>query len=168
MPAAARRARREPRRLNRHRAAGLLASAGGVRSEDAMLTQQSCSWCHALNAVTDHACAACGHRADLPRMACDCRRCCPPAGLPLRLGRLLATPGALARLVEAGVPPAALLARHASGDWGDVDADDQAANDRAIRDGDRVLSAYETCAGRVWLISEWDRSATTLLLPEEY
>jgi hypothetical protein len=45
---------------------------------------------------------------------------------------------------------------------------DRRANDRAVRDGDRVLSAYETAAGRVWIITEWDRSATTLLLPEEY
>lgn len=82
--------------------------------------------------------------------------------------RLLATPGALARLTEAGIPSAALLARHASGDWGDVDGEDRRANDRAVRDGDRVRSAYQTAAGRVWLITEWDRSATTLLLPEEY
>ena len=133
-----------------------------------MLTRRSCSWCHELNSVTEYSCAECGHRADLPRMVCDCRRCRPPTGLPLRLGRLLATPGALARLSEAGITPAALLARHRAGDWGDVDADDRRANDRAVRDGDRVLSAHETTAGRVWLITEWDRSATTLLLPEEY
>jgi hypothetical protein len=133
-----------------------------------MLTRQSCSWCHELNDITDRACARCGHRADLPRLACDCRRCRPTAGLPLRLGRLLATPGALARLADAGVSPAALLVRHMAGDWGDVDADDRRANDRAVRDGDRVLSAYQTSAGRVWLITEWDRSITTLLLPEEY
>ena len=51
-----------------------------------MLTQQSCSWCHELNPVTDRACAGCGHRPDLPRLACDCRQCRPPAGLPLPLG----------------------------------------------------------------------------------
>ena len=55
-----------------------------------------------------------------------------------------------------------------AGDRGDVDADDRRANDRAVRAGDRVLSAYQTAVGRVWLITEWDRSATTLLLPEEY
>jgi hypothetical protein len=133
-----------------------------------MLTRRSGSRCHEPNAVTDHACAACGHRADRPRLACDCRRGRPPAGLPLPLGRLLATPGALARLAEAGLSPAALLARHRAGDWGDPDAGDRRANDRAARDGSRILSAYQTAAGRVWLISEWDRSATTVLLPDEY
>jgi hypothetical protein len=59
-------------------------------------------------------------------------------------------------------------ARHRAGDRGDVDADDRRANDRAVRDGDRVLSAFETAAGRVSLTSEWDRSVTTVLLPEEY
>ena len=49
-----------------------------------------------------------------------------------------------------------------------MEADDRRANDRAVRDGERVLSAYATAAGRVWLITEWDRSATTLLLPEEH
>ena len=49
-----------------------------------------------------------------------------------------------------------------------MDADDRRANDRAVRDGDRVLSASETAAGRAWLLTDWDRSATTLLLPEEY
>jgi hypothetical protein len=122
-----------------------------------MITRQSCSWCHELNPLTARTCPSCGHRADLPRLACDCRRCRPPTGLPLRLGRLLATPGALARLEAADVPAAALLARHQSGDWGDVDADDRRANDRAVRDADRV-----------WLITERDRSATTLLLPDEY
>ena len=116
-----------------------------------------------LNSSTGRACAACGHRADLPRLACDCPQCRPKAGLAL--GRLLATPGALARLAEFGIPAAALLARHMAGDWGDVDADDRRANDRAVRDGDRVLSAHETTAGRVWLITEWNRSTT--LLPEE-
>ena len=88
--------------------------------------------------------------------------------LPLPLGRLLATPDALARLTEAGLSPAGLLACHQARDWGDVDAHDRRANDRAVQDGDRVLSAYQTAGGRVWIITEWDRSATTLLLPEEY
>jgi hypothetical protein len=67
-----------------------------------------------------------------------------------------------------GVSPAVLLARHRSCDWGDVDADDRRANDRAVREGSRILSAYKTAAGRVWLITEPARSATTLLVPEEY
>ena len=112
-----------------------------------MLNQQSCSWSHELNSVIALACPACGHCADLARLACDCRRCRPLGELPLRLGRLLATPGALARLEAAGVPPVTLVARHQAGDWGDLDAEEQRANDRAVRDGDRVLSDYQTAAG---------------------
>ena len=84
-------------------AVGLLVSAGGVLPEDAMLTRHSFSWCHELNTVTDRSCAECGHRADRPRLACDCGQCRPSAGLPLLLGRLLATSGVLARLDEAGL-----------------------------------------------------------------
>jgi hypothetical protein len=56
-----------------------------------------------------------------------------------------------------------------AGDWGDVDQEDQAANDHALEDGSRLLSAYTTLKGqRIWIITEADRSATTILLPEEY
>lgn len=72
------------------------------------------------------------------------------------------------RLEDAGVLAWELLLRHEAGDWGDLDADDRRANDRAVQHGERVLSAYQTAAGRVWVITEWDRSVTTLLLPEEY
>lgn len=62
-----------------------------------------------------------------------------------------------------------LLRRHQAGDWGDVDSEDKAANDRAVRDGLRLLSAYDLGDGlRVWLITEHDRSVTTLLLPSDY
>ena len=81
-----------------------------------------------------------------------------------RLGRTVATPGALALGVDLG----ALLRRHHAGDWGDVCADDAEANDYALAGGARLLSAYETPAGRVWVITEADRSATTALLPSEY
>lgn len=85
------------------------------------------------------------------------------------LGRLLATPGALRALEEAGEPPLSYLARHESGDWGEVDAEDRRANDRAVEDGSRILSVYRTSLGtRLWVITEADRSATTLLLPQEY
>ncbi len=57
---------------------------------------------------------------------------------------------------------------HASGDWGDLDAHDRRQNERALRTGTRLFSAYDTSAGRVWIITEADRSCTTLLLPEEY
>jgi hypothetical protein len=85
------------------------------------------------------------------------------------LGRLLMTPGALQALIAAGQSPLEFLRRHASGDWGEVGAEDGRLNDRAVKDGTRLLSAYRTAGGRkVWVITEADRSATTILLPEEY
>jgi hypothetical protein len=85
------------------------------------------------------------------------------------LGSLVATPGALEALGRAGQSPADFLARHAAGDWGDVDATDGNLNDAAVRDGERILSAYRTKAGeRIWIITEADRSSTCILLPEEY
>ncbi len=86
----------------------------------------------------------------------------------LPLGRVLATPGALRLLSEIGRHPFDYLARHATGDWGDLCAFDRRQNEIALRDGHRVLSSYETAAGRVWIITEADRSVTTILLPEEY
>jgi hypothetical protein len=59
--------------------------------------------------------------------------------------------------------------RHVQGDWGAVSEDDKRENDRAVQHGDRILSAYTTSTGeRLWVITKADRSATTLLLPEEY
>ncbi len=85
------------------------------------------------------------------------------------LGRTLATPGALQALVCAEQLPTELLRRHLSGDWGDVDKEDWRANDRALKDEERLFSAYILRTDvKVWVITEWDRSATTLLLPEEY
>jgi hypothetical protein len=82
------------------------------------------------------------------------------------LGRVVATPGALA--LDGGFV-VGCLERHVQGDWGEVDAEDQATNDRALTDGDRLLSAYTDGEGRtLWVITEWDRSATTCLLPSEY
>ena len=87
---------------------------------------------------------------------------------PLPLGRVVATPGALELLAEARAYPYDLLARHAAGDWGELCAFDRRQNEIALRDGLRVLSSYETTAGRVWIITEADRSITTILLPEDY
>ena len=62
-----------------------------------------------------------------------------------------------------------MLNRHALGDWGDLDKEDIQANNPALRDGDRLLSAYQFDDGfKVWIITEADRSATTVLLPEDY
>jgi hypothetical protein len=86
-----------------------------------------------------------------------------------KLGDLLSTPAALAALFRSGQTPLFFLARHARGDWGDVDVEDWKANDAAVRDGDRILSAYKTLKGEtLWVITEADRSVTTILLPEEY
>jgi hypothetical protein len=83
------------------------------------------------------------------------------------LGRLLATPGALRTATPAEL--ARTLARHASGDWGVVSAADARANDDALVTGARLLSAYVLGSGeKVWVITEADRSATTVLLPDEY
>jgi hypothetical protein len=87
---------------------------------------------------------------------------------PLPLGRVVATPGALKLLMEAGGHPFDYLTRHAAGDWGELCAFDRRQNEIALRDGYRVLSSYEVSAERVWIITESDRSITTILLPEEY
>ena len=85
------------------------------------------------------------------------------------LGQILATPGALEALEQSGQSSIEFLARHQSGDWGDVCSDDAAANDQALKDGDRILSSYRTAKGvKIWIITESDRTATTILLPEEY
>lgn len=85
------------------------------------------------------------------------------------LGQVVATPGALAALQEAGDRPADLLRRHVCGDWGEVDEEDQRENERSLEDDCRLLSAYTLTGGaRLWIITEADRSSTTLLLPSEY
>lgn len=86
---------------------------------------------------------------------------------PFALGQLLATPGALEAVPTRELADA--LERHAQCDWGDLDPEDRQANDRALREGTRLLSAYTTTAGvKFWIITEADRSATTVLLPSEY
>ena len=82
-------------------------------------------------------------------------------------GQIVATPGALS-LEERGVNLLTYLHRHLSGDWGDLDEEDKAENDFSIEHSFRILSAYNTPEGRLWIITEADRSATTFLLPEEY
>lgn len=87
--------------------------------------------------------------------------------MKFRLGQTVITPGALDSLSTQEVFEA--LARHANGDWGDVCAEDWQANDESLHLGARLLSAFHsTCGVRFWIITEWDRSVTTVLLPEEY
>jgi hypothetical protein len=84
-----------------------------------------------------------------------------------KLGHLVATPGALAAVTRDEMRLA--LARHRSGDWGDVPPEDARENDFSVAEGYRILSAYRTADGtKFWVITEADRSATTVLLPDEY
>jgi hypothetical protein len=86
------------------------------------------------------------------------------------LGTIVMTRG-IANLVEAGqLNIISLLARHVTGDWGDLDPEDKKSNDAAVKIGDRILSSFCISAsiGKVWIITEWDRSYTTVLLPDEY
>jgi hypothetical protein len=85
------------------------------------------------------------------------------------LGSLVATPGALQAIADSGQTPLDFLARHARGDWGEVSKGDGKLNDQAVKDGDRIFSAYKTHKGvKLWVITEADRSSTCILLPEEY
>ena len=85
------------------------------------------------------------------------------------LGQIVATPGALAALKKAGQQPGEFLTRHVNREWGDLDEEDRKENDYSLEHAFRLLSAYKTNAGdRLWIITEADRSVTTLLLPEEY
>ena len=85
------------------------------------------------------------------------------------LGQVVATPGALELLSRHSLSAFTFLVRHATGDWGCVCPEDALENGRAVKNGCRILSAYEIATGeRLWCITEWDRSVTTLLLPSEY
>ena len=85
------------------------------------------------------------------------------------LGQLVATPGALAVLEKTGQNPMEFLSRHVTGDWGEIPEEDKKENLFSLEKGFRLLSSYRTTAGdRVWVITEANRSLTTLLLPDEY
>ena len=85
------------------------------------------------------------------------------------LGQVVATPGALEALDISAVNAWVLLRRHQAGDWGDVPNEDAEENARSVIHGWRILSSYPLSDDiRIWVITEADRSSTTLLLPEEY
>lgn len=84
------------------------------------------------------------------------------------LGQLLATPTALEHLNRAGVSPLQLIERHALGDWGDINATDARENEYALEHPLRLLSAYVVGSEKILIITEADRSHTTLLLISEY
>jgi len=86
-------------------------------------------------------------------------------------GQVVGTPGALKAIQDAGDSMQKYLVRHQSGDWGDLDEEDKKMNDEGLKPlcEDRLLSAYVLSTGvKIWIITEWDRSATTILLPSEY
>ena len=84
-----------------------------------------------------------------------------------RLGHIVATPNALERLSQDDILTA--IGRHQAGDWGDVSVADREENELSLKQGFRLLSVYHSGKGtKFWLITEADRSATTVLLPEDY
>jgi len=90
-----------------------------------------------------------------------------PLSNSFKLGRTVITPQALDTLLAVDVFHA--IQRHASGDWGDVCAADKAENELSLTEGFRILSAYRDANGtKFWIITEADRSVTTILLPEDY
>jgi len=89
------------------------------------------------------------------------------ATISFPLGSVVITPNALGQLAPADIQLG--LHRHQAGDWGELCADDRRENDRALQDGTRLLSSYRSAGGvTFWIITEADRSSTTLLLPEDY
>jgi hypothetical protein len=84
------------------------------------------------------------------------------------LGQVVTTPGALKLLQETGEEPLTYLARHHSGDWGDLDNYDHKENELALKYGWRIVSSYPVGEKCIWIITEANRSYTTILLPEEY
>lgn len=84
------------------------------------------------------------------------------------LGKTLATPAARDELSELNYSPLDLLRRHMSGDWAEMDEEDQKSNREAVTEGSRIFSAYIIQGAKFWVITEADRSSTTILLPSEY
>ena len=85
------------------------------------------------------------------------------------LGQVVGTPGALRALRDAGQLPDEFLVRHVTGEWGELSDEDKQENEFSVEQGFSILSAYRLQTGvKLWVITEWDRSVTTILLPEEY
>ncbi|WP_445370073.1 hypothetical protein ACH518_00235 (plasmid) [Methylomonas sp. HW2-6] len=92
-----------------------------------------------------------------------------PQKRPFPLGITVATPGAVVLLQKTLLDPGHLLSRHACGDWGDLCDEDRALNEAALAEGGRLMSVYQISGqDTVWVITEADHSATTILLPDEY
>jgi hypothetical protein len=82
------------------------------------------------------------------------------------LGQIVITANAASKVSKASISSG--LQRHSQCDWGDICKDDAALNDEAVTSGDRLLSSYRSEACTFWIITEADRSVTTVLLPEDY
>ena len=99
-----------------------------------------------------------------------------PSAPRFSLGDVYNTPGAQEIMQRYQINPLQLIGRHVTGDWGDLCTEDAQANEDALQFGSRILSSYVLTPAtgehlppaRIWLITEADRSVTTLLLPEEY
>ncbi|TPA31609.1 hypothetical protein DIJ61_04405 [Burkholderia pseudomallei] len=90
------------------------------------------------------------------------------AGPRFKLGRILATPAAVDAVDRASISVVDLLIPHIRGDWGDLSESDKQQNELALIAGGRLLSSYSIAEAWIWIVTEADRSATTLLLPDEY
>jgi hypothetical protein len=91
------------------------------------------------------------------------------SGVKFSPGSVYITPGAMEQFTASGDDPLAFLIRHLAGDWGEVNAEDWRANEESLLRGERLLSVYRMSNGtKFWIITEWDRSVTTFLLPEDY
>lgn len=90
-------------------------------------------------------------------------------GAEFNLGYCTATPGAIEAVASSGESIVGFISRHARGDWGEVCEEDKEENNKAVKLGFRIMSAYKTKLGvKLWVITEHDRSSTCILLPEEY
>lgn len=83
-------------------------------------------------------------------------------------GQLVATPGSLAFFEKQSIDPLTLVKRHIGGDWGNLGASDIKTNTDALAYDGRILSCYEIATKQIYIITEWDRSVTTILLSHEY
>jgi hypothetical protein len=91
------------------------------------------------------------------------------SGVRFSPGSVVAIPGVLEALRASGESPLVFLERHLAGDWGEVDEHDRHENELSLQNGWRILSAYTLNSGtKIWIITEADRSSTTILLPDEY
>ncbi|TAE87545.1 MAG: hypothetical protein EAZ82_07690 [Verrucomicrobia bacterium] len=84
------------------------------------------------------------------------------------IGKTYATPAVTQWAGEQGIDLTKLMWRHHCGEWGDLCDDDKSANDEALETGDRILSAYQISGRKIYIITEYDRSKTTIMLATEY